>query len=740
MLPVSLLLLLVLVSSSLPGCQALTARTALLADPSSTILLEIPHLYAVFGPRSPDVSAPLFLLESLAVQLHQPLLPQLCSFPVGLNASVLDEMRGRIFVVMRSYESQHCSFDRKVNISQALGARAVIVANVPTLEKAGAGGEREKGGSGGSGGSSVSKATSPEYGSGLVMMKPSDDWQFDIRIPSVFIGYDSFLTLRELYEQSGGQVEVELGEELTSELGIMRKVSVFLPFAAALASIVLFWQNMAAYWEEESRREREEETRLRQAEDREQAVDSIPDPTSSAAAPLNHATVAIRDEEALGEDGTQSDDELLSNGEQQQQRDDDEMDEFFEPPTRSLSEWLEDAVVHCLSFLAKPRAILCLNALTYLSHIASSIVVLSLYSAETCSNDLQALSSLFLCRAVIGLRIAYWQTHSDTPMPSCVEVFVKNWSAARQGHAGRSCPLAFELLADSALSLSRCRCAVRCDYVFLFTGSIQVWSSDTDCAVLAPHMLLASQCFVLLIYLTFASRVLLFLYIKMTALHQSIAEQEAHEQQTSSSSSSLSSSQAHGFSPFSPGLSSPHFLTLARALLDIVNAGFYCAGPLDTARPATPLDLRSLPTVKYRAALQARGGEAACSICMQEYEEGEVLRLLYCRHFFHRGCVDVWLLRNATCPNCRASVDKEKGQRQVRERRERRERRRSRRQSRRRLLDEQHAAHYAEQADDAAPLPLPQPSHAEQPLPDAADGGTEAAERERDRASAIEIV
>jgi hypothetical protein len=217
--------------------------------------------------------------------------------------------------------------------------------------------------------------------------------------------------------------------------------------------------------------------------------------------------------------------------------------------------------------------------------------------------------------------------------------------------------------------------------VFLFTGSIQVWSSGNDCAVLAPHLLHISQGFVLTIYATFAARIVLFIYIRLTILHQSIAEQEAAEASSSPTATTPPSS-TH----------SSHLLSFSRALLDIINGGFYCAGPLDTARPATPLDLRSLPTLKWRPAMARAvgGGDAAsCSICMMEYETGEVLRLLYCNHVFHKVCVDQWLVRNATCPMCRATVDKEKGEEMVKERRQRRERRRRRRERHRQRREDE---------------------------------------------------
>ena len=247
-------------------------------------------------------------------------------------------------------------------------------------------------------------------------------------------------------------------------------------------------------------------------------------------------------------------------------------------------------------------------------------------------------------------------------------------------------------------------CVFRCDYVFLFTGSIQVWSvSGNNCPLLAPHLLLFSQAFVLTIYATFAARILLFLYIKLSALHQSIADQEAAEQ--SSQAAASSSPTASSASPYTSHHSS-HLLSFARALLDVVNGGFYCAGPLDTARPATPLDLRSLPTIRYKRGLSrgrtAGEEDASCIICMMEYEEGDALRLLYCKHYYHVQCVDQWLMRNATCPQCRASVDKEKGEQLVKERRQRRERRRRRR--------EREARRVREEEEDSAATEMHTPA------------------------------
>ena len=48
--------------------------------------------------------------------------------------------------------------------------------------------------------------------------------------------------------------------------------------------------------------------------------------------------------------------------------------------------------------------------------------------------------------------------------------------------------------------------------------------------------------------------------------------------------------------------------------------------------------------------------DSVCSICLCEYKDSEMLRMLPdCRHCFHLYCVDAWLKLNASCPVCRNS-------------------------------------------------------------------------------------
>ncbi|KAH7425949.1 hypothetical protein KP509_11G079100 [Ceratopteris richardii] len=48
--------------------------------------------------------------------------------------------------------------------------------------------------------------------------------------------------------------------------------------------------------------------------------------------------------------------------------------------------------------------------------------------------------------------------------------------------------------------------------------------------------------------------------------------------------------------------------------------------------------------------------DASCSICLADYRNGELIRMLPdCKHSFHADCVDAWLRLHASCPMCRTS-------------------------------------------------------------------------------------
>mmetsp|Transcript_36929 Transcript_36929/g.51521 ORF Transcript_36929/g.51521 Transcript_36929/m.51521 type:complete len:155 (-) Transcript_36929:112-576(-) len=67
--------------------------------------------------------------------------------------------------------------------------------------------------------------------------------------------------------------------------------------------------------------------------------------------------------------------------------------------------------------------------------------------------------------------------------------------------------------------------------------------------------------------------------------------------------------------------------------------------------------IEGLPvTVCTSQLLSSLSNNAECTICMEEYDEGVELRFLPCMHMYHRHCIDDWLERSATCPECNASI------------------------------------------------------------------------------------
>ncbi|CAN1188952.1 RING-H2 finger protein ATL7 [Linum perenne] len=70
-----------------------------------------------------------------------------------------------------------------------------------------------------------------------------------------------------------------------------------------------------------------------------------------------------------------------------------------------------------------------------------------------------------------------------------------------------------------------------------------------------------------------------------------------------------------------------------------------------------PFLVAAIPTMNFTSEAFSSSQEAQCSICLGEYQEKEVLRIMpQCGHNFHLSCIDVWLRKQSTCPVCRFPV------------------------------------------------------------------------------------
>nr|XP_016507736.1 PREDICTED: RING-H2 finger protein ATL70-like [Nicotiana tabacum] len=70
--------------------------------------------------------------------------------------------------------------------------------------------------------------------------------------------------------------------------------------------------------------------------------------------------------------------------------------------------------------------------------------------------------------------------------------------------------------------------------------------------------------------------------------------------------------------------------------------------------------IRTYPKLLYAQVKAHKVGDtvssSGCSICLADYKDKDMLRLLpNCGHLFHLICIDPWLRLHPTCPICRNS-------------------------------------------------------------------------------------
>ncbi|KAM4857772.1 E3 ubiquitin-protein ligase RNF133 [Urocitellus parryii] len=51
----------------------------------------------------------------------------------------------------------------------------------------------------------------------------------------------------------------------------------------------------------------------------------------------------------------------------------------------------------------------------------------------------------------------------------------------------------------------------------------------------------------------------------------------------------------------------------------------------------------------------------SCVVCFEPYKPNDTIRILTCKHFFHKNCIDPWILAHGTCPMCKCDILKALG-------------------------------------------------------------------------------
>lgn len=72
--------------------------------------------------------------------------------------------------------------------------------------------------------------------------------------------------------------------------------------------------------------------------------------------------------------------------------------------------------------------------------------------------------------------------------------------------------------------------------------------------------------------------------------------------------------------------------------------------------------LSKIPTKHIKGEDKEISGDGeCCAICIEFYKTSDVVRILPCKHEYHKSCIDPWLLEHRTCPMCKMDILKHYG-------------------------------------------------------------------------------
>lgn len=77
----------------------------------------------------------------------------------------------------------------------------------------------------------------------------------------------------------------------------------------------------------------------------------------------------------------------------------------------------------------------------------------------------------------------------------------------------------------------------------------------------------------------------------------------------------------------------------------------------DNSQGGSKEQIKEIGSMQYNSKSVVHDHQKSCCICMEEFTRADHIRLLPCTHNYHKDCIDKWLGRNFSCPECRTKPD-----------------------------------------------------------------------------------
>lgn len=97
----------------------------------------------------------------------------------------------------------------------------------------------------------------------------------------------------------------------------------------------------------------------------------------------------------------------------------------------------------------------------------------------------------------------------------------------------------------------------------------------------------------------------------------------------------------------------PRGAFFASYLQDFVNSG--TRPPQQSGLSIQQIE-EEMPEIVYVPEEETSESNQTCTICLEDFHEGDPIRKAPCQHFFHKQCIDGWLSIRNNCPNCKLEI------------------------------------------------------------------------------------